>query len=302
MFQYGLDVVWRALRVHQHPAVVLLLNTVERGEDVIVLCGRDIGHELSTSGRHQKIEIPDLGGEPLVGEVGDGFELVEIVRSGGRLHDERQPGLVEDLRAVDGVLPRASHAPELIVTIGIERIERKRESSCARFSEAPGNVFRDAHAVRTDDDPQFLLGRALDDVEDVAAKQGLAACQDRQTLRRERGDLIDDREALFGIELAAIGEVVGADFWFRTGIEIAMLAREIATVRKVPRNDVWSGKAFTAACGSARDRFGHAERMLPYAAQSVPALWAPSKRPEAPTLTIAVAFAFMLIAAFAGID
>ena len=73
----------------------LLLDPVERGEDLVVLRGRDVRHELPAAGRHQEVEVPDLRGEAIVREVGDRFELAEIVRAHGRLHDEGEPGPVE---------------------------------------------------------------------------------------------------------------------------------------------------------------------------------------------------------------
>ena len=53
--------------------------------------------------------------------------------------------------------------------------------------------------------------RVADDLEDVAAQQRLAAREDRQALGGEGGDLVDDLEALLGVELAAVGEGLGAD-------------------------------------------------------------------------------------------
>src|SRR5205823_4685501 len=76
------------------------------------------------------------------------------------------------------------------------------------------------------------------DVEDVAPQQRLAAGQDRQALRRERGDVVDDPEAFLGAELAAIGEVFRADQRRAAGVEIAVLAREVAAIGEIPRDDV----------------------------------------------------------------
>ena len=92
MLQDGLDVVRRALRVHEHPALVLPLDPVERGEHLVVLRGGHVRHELPAPRWHEEIEVPDLGGETIVREVGDRFELAEIVRAGGRLHDEGEAG------------------------------------------------------------------------------------------------------------------------------------------------------------------------------------------------------------------
>jgi hypothetical protein len=68
-----------ALRVHQHSTVVLLLDSIERGENVVVLRGGDVRHELAASGRHKEIEIPHFGCQPIVREIGDRFELAGIV-------------------------------------------------------------------------------------------------------------------------------------------------------------------------------------------------------------------------------
>ena len=128
------------------------------------------------------------------------------------------------------------------MTIGIERIERQRQPARAGLREAPRHVLGDAHAVGADDHPQSALRRAPDDLEDVAPQQRLAAGQDGQALGRERGDLVDDPEALLGAELAAIGEVLGADLRRAAGVEIAVLAGEVAAVGEVPGDDVGPGE------------------------------------------------------------
>ena len=175
-------------------------------------------------------------------EVGDRVELAEIVRARGRLHDEREAGPVEDLRSLHRVSPGATHLPEAVVTIGIERIEGQGQSPCSGLRQALRHVLRDAHAVGADDDPQSTLRRAPDDLEDVAPQERLAARQDRQAFRRERGDFVDDPEALLGAELAPIGEVLRADQGRAAGVEIAVLAGEVAAVGEVPGDDVGPGE------------------------------------------------------------
>ena len=101
-------------------------------------------------------------------EVGDRVELAGIVRACGRLHNEGEPGPVQDLRSLHRVPPGAPHLPETVVTIGIESIEREREPPCSGLRQAPRHVLRDEDAVGADDDPKFTLRRALDDLEDVA--------------------------------------------------------------------------------------------------------------------------------------
>ena len=182
-------------------------------------------------------------------EVGDRVELAEIVRARGRLHDEGQPGPVEDLRSLHRVPPGATHLPEAVVTIGIESIEGKGQSPCSGLRQALRHVLRDAHAVGADDDPEFTLRRAPDDLEDVAPQERLAARQDRQAFRRERGDFVDDPEAFLGAELAPIGEVLRADQRRAAGVEIAVLAGEVAAVGEVPGDDVGPGEPFDSAQG-----------------------------------------------------
>ena len=173
-------------------------------------------------------------------EVGDRVELAEIVRASGRLDDEGETGPVEDLRSLHCVLPGATHLPEAVVTIGIESIERERESPRSGLREALRQVLGDAHAVGADDDPKVALRRAPDDLEDVAPQERLAARENRQAFRREGGDFVDDPEAFFGAELAPIGEVLRADLRGAAGVEIAMFASEIAAVSEVPGDDVGS--------------------------------------------------------------
>ena len=152
------------------------------------------------------------------------------------------PVLLQDLRSLHRVPPGAPHLPEAVVTIGIERIEREREPPRSGFREAPRHVLRDAHAVGADDDPESALRRAPDDLEDVAPQERLAARQDRHAFRRERGDFVDDPEALVGAELAPIGEVLRADLRRAAGVEIAVLAGEVAAVGEVPGDDVGPGE------------------------------------------------------------
>ena len=198
-------------------------------------------------------------------EVGDRVELAEIVRARGRLHDEGEPGPVEDLRSLHRVSPGATHLPEAVVTIGIESIEGKGQSPCSGLRQAPRQVLRDAHAVGADDDPQSTLRRAPDDLEDVAPQERLAARQDRQAFRRERGDFVDDPEAFLGAELAPIGEVLRADQRRAAGVEIAVLAGEVAAVGEVPGDDVGPGELDSRHRGDldrqARTRCSHAEEL-----------------------------------------
>ena len=183
-------------------------------------------------------------------EVGDRFELTEVVRAGSRLHDEREPGPVEDLRSVDSVLPGAAHVPEAIVTIGIESIERQRKPPRPGFGQAPGHVLRDAHAVGTDHDPEAALRRTLDDLENVAPQERLAARQDRHAFRCEGREILNYFEALLSAELAAVGEILRADERLGAGVEIAVLAGEIAAVGQIPGDDVGSGEFEFIASGS----------------------------------------------------
>src|SRR6185436_9199126 len=108
----------------------------------------------------------------------------------------------------------------------------------AGVRQATGDVLGDAHAVGADNDPEVTLRSAPHDLEDVAPQERLAARQNRQAFGRERGDFVDDPEAFLGAELAAVGEVLGADLWTAAGVEVAMLAGEVAAIGQVPGDDV----------------------------------------------------------------
>ena len=172
------------------------------------------------------------------------------------------PVLFEDLRSLHRVSPGAAHLPEAVVTIGIERIERKGQPPRSGLRQAPRQVLRDAHAVGADDDPQSALRRAPDDLEDVAPQERLAARQDRHAFRREGGDFVDDPEAFLGAELAPIGEVLRADQRRAAGVEIAVLAGEVAAVGEVPGDDVGPGECVSCsdAAGSC-SATSHAEEV-----------------------------------------
>jgi len=106
------------------------------------------------------------------------------------------------------------------------------------FRQAPRQVLGNTHAVGADNDPEFALRGAPDDLENVAPQERLPARQDRQAFRRESGDFVDDPEAFLGAELAAIGEVLRPDQRRAAGVEIAVLAGEIAAVGEIPGDDV----------------------------------------------------------------
>src|SRR4029078_7233841 len=80
-------------------------------------------------------------------------------------------------------------------------------------------------------------------------QQRRAAGQDRQSFGREGGDLVDDPEAFLGAELAAIGEILGPDQGGSAGVELAVLARQVAAVGQIPRDDVGPGEPAGAGHG-----------------------------------------------------
>ena len=211
-------------------------------------------------------------------EVGDRLELAEIVRARGRLHDEGEPGPVEDLRSLHRVSPGATHLPEAVVTIGIERIEGERQPPRSGLRQAPRHVLRDAHAVGADDDPESALRRAPDDLEDVAPQERLAARQDRQAFRRERGDLVDDPEAFLGAELAPIGEVLRADQRRAAGVEIAVLAGEVAAVGEVPGDDVGPGEPCSRDRSSLGESFGSQHAHMPKKSRAASRIFSSTSR------------------------
>ena len=72
-------------------------------------------------------------------------------------------------------------------------------------------------------------------------RSGSPPVEDRQAFRREGGDFVDDPEALVGAELAPIREVLRTDQRCAAGVEIAVLAGEVAAVGEVPGDDVRVG-------------------------------------------------------------
>jgi hypothetical protein len=130
----------------------------------------------------------------------------------------------------------------VVVTIGIESIEGKGESPRSSLGQAPRHVLRDPYAVGADDDPQSTFCRSLDYLENVASQERLAARQDGHAFRREGGDFVDHPETFLGAELAPIGEILRADERRAAGVEIAVLACEVATIGEVPGDDVGPNK------------------------------------------------------------
>ena len=90
----------------------------------------------------------------------------------------------------------------------------------------------DQHAVGAEDHHESELHRMPGDVENVGTDQRLAAGDDQQTALVHFGDLIDEAEALFR------GELVDPAAGFGGGIEIAMVALEIAAFREIQRNEI----------------------------------------------------------------
>ena len=216
------------------------LDPVERVERLVAMRGGDVRHEPPAACRHQEVEVPDLGGEAIVREVGDRFQLAEIVRARGCLHDEGEGGCVRIPRPPPCSARRPA-LPWMVVTIGIERIEGEGEPPRAGLRQAPSrfSVIRRRWCRRR---PTVRAPPLAGQYEDVAPQERLAACQDRHAFRREAGDFVDHPETFLGAELAPIGEILGADERRAAGVEIAVLAHEVATIGEVPGDDVGPGE------------------------------------------------------------
>ena len=59
-----------------------------------------------------------------------------------------------------------------------------------------------------------------------------------QAVGREARHLVDDAQAGLGRQLAAVGEALVSHLGPRPGVEVAVLARQVAAVRQVPGDDV----------------------------------------------------------------
>ena len=148
----------------------------------------------------------------------------------------------QDLRALHRVLPGAAHVPEAVVTIGIERIEGERHPPRAGLREPPRQVLGDAHAVGADDDPKAAL-RARRTISRMSRRRsgsppvrmvrhsGAKAAISSMTLKHSSVPS-SLRSAKFSV----------ADGGLAAGVEIAVLAGQVAAVGEVPGDDVGPGE------------------------------------------------------------
>ena len=129
------------------------------------------------------------------------------------------------------------------MAVGIERVERQRQAPHAASAQARRQVRGDAHAVGADDDPQPRSAARRTISRMSRRSSGSPPVRMVRHSGANAGDLVDDPEAALGVELAPIGEAVGVDQRRAAGVEIAVLAGQVAAVGEVPGDDVGPGEA-----------------------------------------------------------
>ena len=238
MLQNGLDVVRRALGVHQHPARVLPLDPGELGEHLVVLRRGDVRDELPAPGRHEEVEVPDLGGERSWAKSAIASSSPRLCAPTVVCTMKGRPVRLRISRALDGVLPGAAHAPEAVVPVGSSassESDRPRAPASAR-SRARFSVMCTPLVPTTTQSPRAAAWRTISrmsrrssgspPVRIVSASGAKAAIS--STTLKHCSVPSSLRSAKSSVPTSGLPP----------GVEVAVLAGEVAAVGQVPGDDV----------------------------------------------------------------
>lgn len=116
-------------------------------------------------------------------------------------------------------------------------IQGQRQPPCTGLFQSFRKLFRDQNSVCANNDPEVLSVGVTDDFQDVPPKKGFSAREYRQALRSERNDFVNNSEAFLRVEFARAISLVHSIPFPPAGIKIAVFAREVAAVGKIPGDD-----------------------------------------------------------------
>ena len=205
---------------------LLLQNVVE---ELLILLGLESLplNALPSAGGHEEEDVVGRRSE-LDGEVGhvDDLVLIPLGDRGVHLEGHAQPLAV--LHRLNGDVPGAGHAAELVVDLPLAAIEADAHASAARRLQLLDPLRRQQRPVRPQHHPEARLRAVLHEVEDVRPDEGLATAQDEDA-EAHLGDLVEELEALLGGQLELVR--------IRPRLPVAVGAELVALAGGVPRDD-----------------------------------------------------------------
>jgi len=212
-----------------HEQVALLLGVVHPLQGALVLLRRQflLLQLLAAAGGDQHEGMEADGAEVLrqLEQVGQVMG-VELGDSTVDLHLHARRETVA--HALHGPFEGAGDAAELVVLRRAREVDADADARDAHVVHATRDLGRHQRTVGRHDRAQPAADGVLGDVEDVGAHERVAAGED-QDRAGERGDLVDEGEALLGAELALVRAVD------RRGA--AVRTREVAAARDLPGDD-----------------------------------------------------------------
>ena len=125
-----------------------------------------------------------------------------FTRDGDRLERQRQLAFEQQVDAAQALVERARNAGQPLVGLPGPAVERDLDRERAPHGEIVGDSRRDQRAVREEGDEEALLLRVGVDVEEIAAREDLAAGE-QQPEASGIGQLVEDPAVLLVAELGA---------------------------------------------------------------------------------------------------
>ena len=219
-----------ATSADQH-ALIIVLAIDQVAQHFLVLRRGDVREFFAAARTDHEEHIEDSCAE-LMRPLNDRRQLLIVHRLRAEMDLELKAVPLAGFNPGHSGFPGSRNATERIVFGGIERIDADADAHDADLDEGFGHLVVDEHAVGPEDHHEAELHRMAGDVENVGTDQRLSACNDQQTALIHDSDLIDERIALFS------GELVVAAGRFGGGIEVAVIALEIAALCQIERNEI----------------------------------------------------------------
>ncbi len=219
-----------AAGAHQH-AFVVVLAVHEKAEHFLILGRRDIAELLAAAGADHEKDVEYLSSQ-LMGPLDDRRQLLIVHRLGAEVHLERQAVSLAGFDAGNGRFPGPGDPPEGVVLGGVQRIDADADAHHADLDQRFGHGVIDQHPVGAEHNHEAELHGMAGDVEDIGTHQRFSAGDDQQAALVDFGDLVDETKAFVG------GELVVAPGRLGGGVEIAMVALEVAAFGQVEGDEI----------------------------------------------------------------
>src|ERR1051325_10399840 len=163
------------------------------------------------------------------GDLAHGRDFVLVDRHAHGFERQRELAVEQDLHAAHAAVVRAGDARQPLVRLARGAVERDLDREGPPLHEVVGDLLGDHRAVREERDDESFLFRVGVDVEEVAAREDLAAAVEEPQAPR-LGDLVEEPVVVLGRHLAAARVGVA-----HRQVVVAVGAVERAAVRDLDR-------------------------------------------------------------------